>query len=113
MLSKYEIEEIIEAWPDENGVSSNPEVYYKWIAMERDHCITRIHLALGVERIEGLSDKQYKLLENSLEELFARKSHWEITDEEILGRYELITEHVSPITVEAYVKALKRREKMH
>ena len=51
--------------------------------MERN-CITRIHLALGVERIEGLSDKQYKLLENSLEELFARKSHWEITDEEIL-----------------------------
>jgi len=113
MLSKHELEEIIKAWPDKDGVSSNPEVYHKWIAMERDHCIARIQFALGVERIEALSDRQYKLLENSLEELFARKSHWVITDEEILGKYDLIKEHVSPITVEAYVEALKRREKLH
>ena len=29
MLSKTELEEIIAAWPDENGVSSNPEVIEK------------------------------------------------------------------------------------
>ena len=113
MLSKYELEEIIKAWPDKDGVSSNPEVYHKWIAMERDHCITRIQFALGVERIEALSDRQYKLLENSLEELFARKSHWEITDEEIFGKYEIVTEYMSPLSVENYVEALKNREKLH
>ena len=113
MLSKYELEEIIKAWPDRDGVSSNPEVYHKWISMERDHCITRIHFALGRERIEALSDKQYKLLENSLEELFARKSHWEITDEEILGKYEIVTEYISPLSVENYVEALKNRGKLH
>ena len=113
MLSKYELEEIIKAWPDKDGVSSNPEVYHKWITMERDHCITRIQLALGLERIKALSDRQYKLLENSLEELFARKSHWEITDEEILGQYEIVTEHMSPLSVETYVDALKRRERLN
>ena len=113
MLSKYELEEIIKAWPDRDGVSSNPEVYHKWISMERDHCITRIQFALGRERIEALSDKQYKLLENSLEELFARKSHWEITDEEILGKYEIVTEYISPLSVENYVEALKNRGKLH
>ena len=113
MLSKQELEEIIKAWPDESGVSSNPEVYYKWIAIERDHCIARIHYALGSERIEALSDRQYKLLENSLEELFARKSHWKITDEEILGKYEIVTEYMSPLSVENYVEALKNREKLH
>jgi len=113
MLSKYELEEIIKAWPDRDGVSSNPEVYHKWISMERDHCITRIQFALGRERIEALSDKQYKLLENSLEELFARKSHWEITDEEILGKYEIITEYMSPLSVENYVEAVKNRGKLH
>ena len=113
MLSKYELEEIIKAWPDRDGVSSNPEVYHKWISMERDHCITRIQFALGRERIEALSDRQYKLLENSLEELFARKSHWEITDEEILGKYEIVTEYMSPLSVENYVEALKNRGKLH
>ena len=35
MLSKYELEEIIKAWPDKDGVSSNPEVYNKWITITR------------------------------------------------------------------------------
>ena len=113
MLSKHELEEIIKAWPDKDGVSSNPEVYHKWIGMERDHCMTRIRYALGLERIEGLSDRQHKLLENSLEELFARKSHWEITDEEILGQYKIVTEYMSPIYVENYVDAVKNRDKLN
>lgn len=31
MLSRKELEELIKAWPDENGVSSNPEIYDQWI----------------------------------------------------------------------------------
>ena len=113
MLSKHELEEIIKAWPDEDGNSSNPEIYNNWIELERDHCRSRIRHALGIVKIEALSDRQYRLLENSLEELFARKSHWEITDEEILGKYEIVTEYMSPLSVEAYVDALKKREKLH
>ena len=36
MLSKYELEEIIEAWPDKDGVSSNPEVYQFGWSIERN-----------------------------------------------------------------------------
>ena len=66
-----------------------------------------------LERIEGLSDRQHKLLENSLERLFARKSHWKITDKEILGQYEIVTEYMSPRSIETYVDAFKKREKLH
>ena len=113
MLSKHELEEIIKAWPDKDGNSSNPEIYNNWIELERDHCRSRIRHALGIEKIEALSDRQYRLLENSLEKLFARKSHWKITDKEILGQYEIVTEYMSPLSVETYVDALKKREKLH
>ena len=35
MLSKHELEEIIKAWPDESGVSSNPEVYQYWLEYQK------------------------------------------------------------------------------
>ena len=113
MLSKFELEEIIKAWPDENGTSSNPELYYNWIEMERDHCRARVRYALGIKRIEALSDRQYRLLESSLEELFASKSHWEITNEEIFGKYELVTEYMSPLYQEVAVQNYKRRKKLN
>ena len=113
MLSRKELEEIIKAWPDENGISSNPEVFHNWIEIERDHCRTRIRYALGYDRIEALSERQYRLLEKSLERLFSEKSHWQITDEEIIGKYEIVTEYMSPLNVENYVEALKKREKLH
>ena len=50
MLSKYELEEIIRAWPDKDGNSSNPEIYNNWIELERDHCRSRIRHALGIEK---------------------------------------------------------------
>ena len=113
MLSKYELEEIIKAWPDENGTSSNPELYYNWIEMERDHCRARVRYALGITRIEALSDRQYRLLENSLEELFATKSHWEITNEEIFGKYELVTEYMSPLSQEIAIQIYEKRKKLN
>ena len=113
MLSKYELEEIIKAWPDENGTSSNPELYYNWIEMERDHCRARVRYALGITRIEALSDRQYRLLENSLEELFATKSHWEITNEEIFGKYELVTKYMSPLSQETAIQNYEKRKKLN
>ena len=35
MLSKYDIEEIIEALPDKNGVSSNPKIYQYWLEYQK------------------------------------------------------------------------------
>ena len=35
MISKYELEEIIKAWPDKDGVSSNPEIYEYWLEYQK------------------------------------------------------------------------------
>ena len=35
MLSRHELEEIIKAWPDGNGVSSKPEVYQYWLEYQK------------------------------------------------------------------------------
>ena len=35
MLSYFELEEIIKAWPDKDGKSSNPEVYEDWLEMKK------------------------------------------------------------------------------
>jgi len=113
MLSKHELEEIIKAWPDKDGVSSNPQVFDKWIFNQNQYFVDKVYIALGNDRVDSLSEKQLKLLNKSLYRLKLSKSVFDITLEEIVGQYEIVTEHVSPITVEAYVDALKRREKLH
>ena len=35
MTSKKELKEIIAAWPDENGVSSDPSTYNAWMESEK------------------------------------------------------------------------------
>ena len=37
MLSYFELEEIIKAWPDKDGKSSNPEVYENWLEMQKQY----------------------------------------------------------------------------
>ena len=37
MLSRKELEEIIKAWPDKDGKSSNPEVYENWLEMQKQY----------------------------------------------------------------------------
>ena len=96
MLSKQYIEDLIAAWPDGDGYSSNPEVFDAWVERERKYNGRVIQNALGAERIKALSDKQKVLLEKSYADLLSRKDITEITDPEIVGRYELITEHMFP-----------------
>ena len=43
MLSKKELEEIIAAWPDENGVSSNPELIERWEAQQNQYFSNKVH----------------------------------------------------------------------
>ena len=37
MLSRKELEDIIKAWPDKDGNSSNPEVYENWLEMQKQY----------------------------------------------------------------------------
>ena len=51
MLSKAHLEAIIAAWPDDEGRSSDPEVYDHWIERCRRYDARVIQNALGVTRI--------------------------------------------------------------
>ena len=113
MLSRKQLEEIIKAWPDENGVSSNPEVYDEWIFSQNQYFVDKVYLALGTDRVNRLSEKQLNLLNNALYRLKASKSVFDITLEEIVGQYELVTEHISPRSLEIAVENYKKRQKMN
>ena len=113
MLSRKELEEIIKAWPDENGVSSNPEIYDKWIFSQNQYFVDKVYMALGNDRVDRLSEKQWKLLNNNLQRLKNSKSIFDITLEEIVGQYEIVTEYMSPLSVENAVENYKKRQKMN
>ena len=113
MINKVYLEQVVASWPDEEGCSSNPEVYNAWIERERRYNARVIQNALGVDRILSLSKKQKMLLENSYAELLTRKDITEISDNEIIGRFELITKYMSSRTTELAVDALKQRQKLN
>ena len=113
MLSKFELEQIIEAWPDENGNSSNPEFYHAWLERERRYDARIIQNALGRELILALTEKQKARLEKRLEDLLSKRDITLISDDEILGQYELVTEHLLPYGAEDIVDAYKKRQKLN
>ena len=92
MITKAYLEQVVASWPDSEGLSSNPKVYNAWIERERRYNARVIQNALGLDRILSLSEKQKQLLENSYGELLTRKDITEISDNEIIGRFELITQ---------------------
>lgn len=57
-----------------------------------------------------MSDNQKHLLDASLTKLF-RKGR-DVTDEEILGRFEMINLHVSPRAHEEFIAAYRKIHKM-
>ena len=113
MLSRKQLEEIIKAWPDKNGVSSNPEIYDQWVFNQNQYFVDKVYMALGNDRIDSLSKKQRRLLNNALDRLKASRSVFDITLEEIVGQYELVTEHMSPLSVEAAIENYQKRQKMN
>ena len=112
MLNKQFLEQLINAWPNEEGHSSNPALYENWIERERRYNGRVIQNALGVERINSLSEKQRLLLEKAYAKLLSKKDITEISDNEILGQYELITEHLFPIGVEMAAAAHKAKDEL-
>ena len=113
MITKAYLEQVVASWPDSEGLSSNPKVYNAWTERERRYNARVIQNALGVDRILSLSEKQKQLLENSYGELLTRKDITEISDNEIIGRFELITKYMSSRTMELAVDAYKQRQKLN
>ena len=113
MLSRKQLEEIIKAWPDEDGNSSNPQVFDKWIFNQNQYFVDKVYIALGNDKVDSLSEKQWKLLNKALYRLKLSKSVFDITLEEIVGQYQIVTEYMSPLSVEAYVDDFKRRKKLN
>jgi hypothetical protein len=113
MLSKTALEQLITAWPDEKGSSSNPEIYAAWLERERRYDARIIQNALGRDRILALTEKQKELLEERLARLLTKKDITLISDDEILGQYELVTEHFLPHGAEEIINAYNRRQKLN
>ena len=113
MLTRELLEKLLAAWPDENGTSRNPELYNTWLERTRRYDARIIQNALGRERILALTDKQKALLEKSYQKLLLEKDITDVSDAEILGRYELITDHVSPLSTEILVAEYRKRKQVH
>ena len=113
MLSKTALEQLIAAWPDENGSSSNPKIYEAWLERERRYEARIIQNALGRERILALTVKQKEWLEDRLARLLTKKDITLVSDDEILGQYELVTEHFLPHGSEEIIDAYNKRQKLN
>ena len=113
MLSKTALEQLIAAWPDEDGSSSNPKIYEAWLERERRYDARIIQNALGRDRILALTEKQKERLEERLARLLTQKDITLISDDEILGQYELVTEHFLPHGSEEIIDAYSKRQKLN
>ena len=58
----------------------------------------RVLNVLGIERIKNLHEFQEQSLNNQLQDLAEEHNNIieKITDDEIMGRYKLVTEHIYP-----------------
>ena len=113
MLTKDHLKEIIVAWPDEQGNSSNPEIYDAWLERERRYDARIIQNASGRDRILALTEKQKEWLEDRLARLLTKKDITLVSDDEILGQYELVTKHFLPHGSEAIIDAYNKRQKLN
>ena len=60
----------------------------------------KISDSLGYERLKKISLRQARFLDKNYDELMEKRSLDNISCEEIIGVYEIITEHVAPIEIE-------------
>ena len=100
MLARTDLEKLLTAWPDEKGYSTDPDTYYSWVKKERSLFRRIVFFVIGRDRLDALSGRQYDLLEKSLDKLLEEKSILEISSDEIFAKYEIITEHISPLWLE-------------
>ena len=60
----------------------------------------RVLRVLGQKKVDSLSRRQAVILDKSLGRLLNEKPIDQISDEEIVGSYEVIVDHVSPLAYE-------------
>jgi len=69
--------------------------------MELDEYAIKVGKALGDERLQATTARQRRLMDNALlDRLEERGSVQKVTEDEIIGIYEMITEVISPIELE-------------
>ncbi len=71
---------------------------------EKENWTLRLVRVLGGEKIGALSERQALHLNRSLRRLVYGKSMADITDLEILGLYEIVVNHTSPLGYEVLKK---------
>lgn len=72
----------------------------------------RVLKVLGIDRIKRLSDVQKQSLNNQLQDLSEEhnNNYETITDEEIMGRYMLVTEHIYPDEFVEIAESFKKEQ---
>ena len=72
----------------------------------------RVLDVLGIDRLKRLSDIQENSLNNQYQDLYEEHndSYDTITDEEIMGRYVLVTEHIYPDEFVEIAETLKEQQ---
>ena len=69
--------------------------------MELDEYAIKVGKALGDKRLQATTARQRRLMDNALMDRLERRGSVEkVTEDEIVGIYEMITEVVSPIELE-------------
>ena len=69
--------------------------------MELDEYSIKVGKALGKERLLATTERQRRLMDSTLQDRLERRGSVEkVTEDEIVGIYEMITEVVSPIELE-------------
>ena len=65
---------------------------------ERENYARKVLDVLGIERLKNLHKLQKQSLNNQLQDLFEEHNNVieTITDDEIMGRYELVTQYTYP-----------------
>ena len=79
---------------------------------EHQNFSKRVLEVLGIDRIKRLSDVQKQSLNNQIQDLSEEhnNNYETITDEEIMGRYVLVTEHIYPDEFVEMAEILKNKE---
>ena len=69
--------------------------------MQQDEYSIKVGKALGDQRLQATTARQRRLMDNALlDRLEERGSVEKVTEDEIIGIYEMITEVISPIELE-------------
>ena len=79
---------------------------------EHENYARKVLNVLGIERLKNLHKLQKQSLNNQLQDLFEEHNNVieTITDDEIMGRYDLVTQYIYPIDFIEMSEILKQND---